>query len=112
MCRVTGRRYIMKLRINRLVRIALALGALLMLGGCYYPYYTHPGVAYDNGYSTGYSTGYSGYYDSPYYYSGPAYYPSYYSPYGGYGLLGFGVGRARRPRFFCGCFLSRGAHSA
>jgi len=77
----------MKSRVKGLTRIALACGALLMLGGCYYPYYTHPGVVYDNGYSTG------GYYEGSSYGYGyaPAYYPAYggYYPYAGYGY-GYG----------------------
>jgi hypothetical protein len=77
----------MKSRLNRLARIAVACGALLMLGGCYYPYYTHPGVVYDNGYSTGaYYEGSSyGYGYAPAYYPYAGYYPYYGYGYGYYG---------------------------
>ena len=57
------------------IRILLAVGALLALGGCVYSpgYYARPGVVYDDG-TTDYAPvdGYAGGYYAPgYYYSDP-----------------------------------------
>ena len=66
---------------KRLLSLILLAASLTALGGCYYPYYTHEGVAYDDG--TRVAT-YRDYDYDPYYAPYPAYY-GYYDPwyYGG-----------------------------
>lgn len=90
----------MKAVLRNLPKMLIAATALLMLGGCYYPYpayYTRPGVVYDDGTATGPAyNGDSGYYaPAPAYYGGP-YYAGYGYPYYGYGYApyywGFPIG--------------------
>ena len=81
----------MQSRIRRLARIVLAAVGLLMLGGCYYypaPYYTHPGVVYDDGHPNNYDN--NPYNDTYGGYGGYGY-PGYYAPYyAGYPYYGYG----------------------